>query len=84
MFAITSVFSWQNYVSLFPASFCMTRPNLSITPGISRLSTFAFQSPMMKRTYFLVVVLEGLVGLHRTGQLQLLHHQRLGNRLGLL
>ena len=29
---------------------------------------------MMKRTSFLVLVLEGLVGLHRTVQLQLLHH----------
>ena len=29
---------------------------------------------MMKRTSFLVLVLEGLVGLHRTIQLQLLHH----------
>ena len=28
----------------------------------------------MKRTYFLVLVLEGLVGLHRTIQLQLLWH----------
>ena len=33
--------------------------------------TFAFQSPMMKRTSFWVLVLEGLVGLHRTVQLQL-------------
>ena len=31
-----------------------------------------------------MLVLEGLVGLHRTVQLQLLQHQRLGNRLGLL
>ena len=28
-------FSWQNSVSLFPASFCTPRPNLSVTPGIS-------------------------------------------------
>ena len=33
---------------------------------------------------FLVLVLEGLVGLHRTVQLQLLQHQWLGHRLGLL
>ena len=81
---MTSVFSWQNSISLCPASFHTPRPNLPITPGISRLPTFAFQSPMMKKTYFLVVVLEGLVGLHSTGQLQLLRHQRLGHRLGLL
>ena len=36
--------------------------------------TFAFQSPIMKRTSFWVLVLEGLVGLHRTVQLQLLQH----------
>ena len=33
---------------------------------------------------FLVLVLEGAVGLHRTGQLQLLKHQCLKYRLGLL
>ena len=37
----------------------------------------------MKRTSFLVLVLEGLVGLHSTFQLQLLWHYRLGHRLGL-
>ena len=34
--------------------------------------------------FFLVLGLEGIVGLHRTGQLQLLQHQWLGHRLGLL
>ena len=69
------VFSWQNSVSCYPASLCTPRPNLPITPGISWLPTFAFQSPMIKRTFFfffLVLVLEGLGGLHRTVQLQLL------------
>ena len=33
---------------------------------------------------FWVLVLEGLIGLHRTIQLQLLQHYPLGNRLGLL
>ena len=42
-----------------------------------------FSSPK-KRIFFLVLVLEGLVGLHRTIQLQLLHHYWLGQRLGLL
>ena len=60
---MTSGFSWQNSVSLCPASFCTPRPNLPVTPGISSLPTFAFQSPMMKRTSFLVLVLEGLVDL---------------------
>ena len=65
LFATTSVFSWQNSISLCPASFCTPRPNLPITPGVSWLPTFAFQSPKMKRTSFGVLVLEGLVGLHQ-------------------
>ena len=74
---------WENSVSLCSASFCTSRPNLSVTPGISWLPTFAFQSPMMKRTSFLGV-LEGLVGLHRTIQLQIIQHYLLGHRLGWL
>ena len=35
-------------VSLCPALFGTPRPNLPITPGISWLPTFVFQSPMMK------------------------------------
>ena len=45
---------------------------------------FAFQSPIMKRTSFWMLVLEGLVGLHRTIQLQLLQHYWSGYRLKLL
>jgi len=41
--AITSEFSLQNSVSLCPASFCTPRPNLPVTPGISRLPTFGSQ-----------------------------------------
>ena len=29
---MTSAFSWQNSVSLCPASFCTPRPNLLVTP----------------------------------------------------
>ena len=82
VFAMTSVFSWQNSVSLCPASFCTPRPKLPVIPGISWLPPFAFQSPIMKRTSFWVLVLKGLVGLHRT--VQLLKHYWLGHRLGLL
>ena len=32
---MTSAFSWQNTISLCPASFCITRPNLPVTPGVS-------------------------------------------------
>ena len=71
-------------ISLCPASFCIARPNLPVILGVSWLPTFAFQSPMMKRTSFILLVLEGPVDLHRIGQLQLLQHQWLGHRLGLL
>ena len=81
---MTSAFSWQNSISLCPASFCTPRPNLPVTPGISSLPTFAFHSPIMERTSFWVLVLEGHVGLHRTVQLQLLQHYCSGHRLGLL
>ena len=81
---MTSAFSWQNSISLCPASFRTPRPNLPVSPGVSWLPTFAFQSPIMKRTSFLGVHPKGLVGLHRTIQLQLLQHYWLGHRLGLL
>ena len=72
---MTSAFSWQNSTRLCPALFCTPRPNLPVTSGVSWLPTFAFQSPMMKRDLFWVLVLEGLVGLQRYW---------LGHRLGLL
>ena len=50
--AVTSAFSWQNSISLCLASFRIPRPNLPVTPGVSWLHTFAFQSPIMKRTSF--------------------------------
>jgi len=34
-FAMISAFSWQNSISLCPASFCIPRPNLPVTPGVS-------------------------------------------------
>ena len=84
VFAMTSAFSWQNSISLCPASFHIPRPNLPVTPDVSWLPTFAFQSSIMKRTSFWVLVLKGLVGLHRTLQYQLLQRYWLGHRLGLL
>ena len=69
----------KTFVSLCPASFCTPRPNLPITPGISWLFTFAFQSPMMRRTsfFFLVFVLESLVGIHQFSSVQSLSCFRL-------
>ena len=77
VFAMTSAFSWQNSISFCHVSFCTPRPNLPVTPGISWLPTFAFQSPIMKRTSF------GGVS-PSTIQLQLLQHYWSGHRLGLL
>ena len=82
VFVMTSTFFWQNSISLCPASFCTPRPNLPVTPGVSWLPTFAFHPPIMKRISFEVLILEGLVGLHRTVQLQLLQCYWLEHRLG--
>ena len=54
-FAMTSVFSLQNSISLCPALFCTPRPSLSVIPGIAWLLTFSFQPAMMKKTSFLTV-----------------------------
>ena len=80
---MTSAFSWQNS-SLCPASFCTPSPNLPVTSGVSWLPTFAFQSCIMKRTFFEVLVLKGPVCLDRTGQLHLLQHYWLRCKLGFL
>ena len=56
---------------------------LLLQANVSWLTTFAFQSPTMKSISFLGVVLEGLVGLQRAIQLQLLQHYWSGHRLGL-
>ena len=66
--------------TLCPASFCIPRPNLPVTPGVSWLPTFAFPSPIMKRTYFGVLVLESLVVVHIIIKLQLLQHYWSGHR----
>ena len=39
-------FLGQNSISLCPASFCIPRPKFPVTPGVSWLPTFAFQSPI--------------------------------------
>ena len=52
---MTSVFSRQNSMNLCPASFCTPRLNLPVTPRVSCLHTFAFQSSIMKRISLLGV-----------------------------
>ena len=64
--------SWQNSVSHCPASLSSPKPSLPVTTSISWFPTFAFQSLMMNRSsFFLLLVPGGLLGLHRTDQLQL-------------
>ena len=81
VFAMTTAFSRQNSVSLWSASFCTPRPNLPITSGISWLPTFAFQSPMTKRTSFFGICSRRSCRSPRTIALQ---HHWLKHRLGLL
>ena len=80
---MTSAFSWHNSISLCTDSFRIPRPILPITPGVSWLPTFAFQTPIVKKTSFLVLVVKGLVGLHWTIQLHLLQSYWLQHRFGL-
>ena len=62
---MTSAFSWQNSVSLCPASFCTPRPNLPVKSRYLLTSYFCIPfSYDEKNMFFLVLVLEGLVGLH--------------------
>ena len=56
----------ENSVSLCPASFCTPRPNL---PQVSLDFLLCTPIPMIS---FFMLVLEGLEGLHRTVQFQLL------------
>ena len=82
VFAMTSVFSWQNSISFCPALFCTPTPNLPVTPGVSWLPTFAFHSYIMKKTSFLgVLVIKCLVGLQRSVQLHLLQRYWSGRDL---
>ena len=62
---------------------CIPKPSFPVTPGVYWFPIFSFQSPVMKRTSFFVLVLGGLIGLHRTVQLPLLQCYWLGHRLGL-
>ena len=63
---MTSVFYWQNSVSLCPASFCTPRPNLPVILGNSLLPTFAFQSPMKKGTFFFFFIFFLIVNSRRS------------------
>jgi len=53
--AAAAVHSLSKTANFCPASFCIPKPNLPVTPGISWFPIFAFQFPLMKRTSFLAV-----------------------------
>ena len=54
----------ENSISLCSASFCTLRPNLPVT------SYFCIPAPCNEKDiFFWVLIIEGLVGLHRTAQL---------------
>ena len=81
---MTSAFSWQNSISLCPASF-HTQGQICLLLQVFLDFLLLYSSPLWwKEHLFWVLVLESLIGLHRTIQLQLLQHYWLGHRLGLL
>ena len=80
MFAVASVFSWQNSISLCPASFCTPKAKLACYPRCFLTSYFCILVHYDEKDIFWVLVLEGLVDLHRTVQLQLLQHYWSGHR----
>ena len=73
-------------ISLWPASFCTPRPKcLGLLSWVSLDFLVIHSNPLWwKGHLLLVLVLEGVVCLHGTGQLQLLQYQGLGHSLGLL
>ena len=84
VFALTSAFSWQNSISLCPASFHIPRP-ICLFLGVFLDFLLLHSSPLQCKGHLSwVLVLKGLVGLHRTIQLRLVQDYWLGRRLGLL
>ena len=83
--SISVLFSWQNSISLCPASFCISRPKFACYSRCCLTSYFCIPIPYdEKDIIFLVLVPDNVVGLHRTISIQLLQHQWMQCRLGLL
>ena len=81
---MTSTFSRKISISLSPAS-SVHQGQICLLLQVSLDLLLLHSSPLWwKGHLFWVLVLEGLVGLHRIIQLQLLQHYWLGHRLGLL
>ena len=82
---MTSVFSWQNSVSLCPASILYSKAILTCYFRYLLTSYFCILVPYdEKDIFFFGVNSRWSVGHHKTVQLQLLWHYWLGHRLGLL
>ena len=85
VFAMTSAFSWQNSCQSLPCFILYSKAKVACYSRY--LLTYYFCIPVPydeKDFFFFMLVLECLVSLHRTVQLQLLWHQWLWHRLGLL
>ena len=84
VFAMITAFFWQNSVSLCLLHFVL-QGQTCLLLQVSLDFLLLHSSPLWwKGHLFLVLVLEGIVGHHRTVQLQLLQHWWLGHGLGLL
>ena len=73
--------------TICPSSFLYSKAKLAYYSGYLLTSYFWISILCDEKDFFfffLVLVLEGVIGLHRTSQLQLLRHQWLGHILGLL
>ena len=82
---MTSVFFWQNSVSLCSASFCYSKAKFACYSRCFLTSYFSIPVPYNEKDiFFWVFVLKGLIGFQRTVQLQLFQHYWSGHRLGLL
>ena len=83
---MTGAFSWQNSVSLLPCIILYSKAKLACYSRYLLTSYFCVPVPCDEKDIFivLVLVLEGLVCLYRTDQLQFRWHQWLGHKLELL
>ena len=82
VFAMTSAFSWQTLLA-FALLHSVFQGQICLLPQVFLDFLLLHSSPLSWKGHW-VLVLESLVGLHRTVQLQLLQHYWLGHRFGLL
>ena len=82
-FSLWPVCSLDKSLLLLPCFILYSKAKLPVTPDIFWLPTLHSSYLWWKGPFLGVLVLKGLVGLHRTVQFQLLQHYWLGHRLGL-